>query len=254
MTRFNWLTARPVAHRGYHDRAKGRIENTVSSVAAAVAHRFAIEVDLQLTEDDEVIGFHDDTLDRLCEASGRVDQLTLAALRATRLRDCNERIPTLDEILEEVAGRATLFLELKSRWTGDRHLEQAVARTLANYAGPVAVMSFDPLAVGALRRLAPHLPRGLVAGRFVSTEEHPLPPHYRFALRHLLAAGFALPSFIAYQVKALPASAPLMIRHAFGLPLLTWTVRTEAERMVARRWADQMIFEGFDPNQKRGGA
>lgn len=250
MARFDWLTARPVAHRGYHDRTQGRIENTVSAVTAAVTRRFAVEIDLRLTADEEIVVFHDDTLDRLTEASGPVERLSLSALRATRLRDCNEPIPTFDEILEEVGGRTGLFLELKSNWSGDRRLERAVARALVGYAGPVAVMSFDPRAVSALRHLVPHLPRGLVAGRFASAEEHSLPPHHRFAYRHLLSASIALPNFIAYEVEALPASAPLMFRHALGLPLLAWTVRTDAERAIAKRWADQMIFEGFDPNQK----
>jgi glycerophosphoryl diester phosphodiesterase len=254
MTRFDWLTARPVAHRGYHDRAGGRVENTLPSITAAVRHGFAIEIDLQLTADEQVIAFHDETLDRLSERSGRIDQLTLAVVRTTRLRDCNERIPTLDEILEEVAGRVALFLELKSNWTGERRLERVVAKVLAGYAGPVAVMSFDPRAVNALRHLAPHLPRGLVAGRFVSTDEHSLPPHCRLAYRHLLHAGFSWPNFIAYEVQALPAAAPLMIRHAFGLPLLTWTVRTETDREVAKHWADQIIFEGFDPDQRHRSA
>jgi glycerophosphoryl diester phosphodiesterase len=246
-SQFDWLTARPVAHRGYHDPAKGRIEN-ISAVAAAVARRFAVEVDLQLSADGEIVVFHDDTLDRLTEASGRVDRLSLAALRAARFRDSNQQIPTLDEVLEEVGGRVPLFLELKSNWNFDRRLEEAVAKMLASYVGPIAVMSFDPFAVRAIRRLIPHMPSGLVAGHFVSTEEHPVPAHYLFAFRHLLAASFALPYFIAYDVSYLPASAPLMIRHAFGLPLLTWTVRTEAERQVASRWADQIIFEGFDPD------
>jgi len=254
MNNLGWLTARPVAHRGYHDSTTGRIENTISAVTAGMARGFAIEIDLQLTADEEVVVFHDDTLDRLSEAGGRVEELSLAALRATRLRDCHESIPTLDEILESVAGRATLFLELKSRWNGDRRLERAVAKILGGYSGPVAVMSFDPLALREIRRLAPHLPRGLVAGRFVSNEEHSVPVRYRFAYRHLLAACVVLPHFIAYDVSGLPASAPLMVRHAFGLPLLTWTVKTRNERDVASRWADQMIFEGFDPNQIRRGA
>ena len=48
-------------------------------------------------------------------------------------------------------------------------------------------------------------------------------------------------------MHALPASAPLMLKHVFDLPLLTWTVRTAEDRAVAKRWASQMIFEGFDP-------
>ena len=75
MTEAHWLTARPIAHRAFHDRAGGRIENTLSAVTAAIEHDFAIEVDLQLTDDEEAIVFHDDTLERLSEAKDRVDRL-----------------------------------------------------------------------------------------------------------------------------------------------------------------------------------
>lgn len=254
MTRFDWLTARPVAHRAFHDQAQGRVENTISSVVAAIERSFAIEVDLQLTADEQVVVFHDDTLDRLAETTGYIDRLDLSAIRAVRLRGTSDRIPTLDELLEEVAGRVPLFLELKSRWTGDRRLERAVAKTLARYSGPAAIMSFDPAAVREMHHLAPHLPRGLVADRFTSDEWQAIPAHYRLALRHLLTASYVRPQFIAYDVSALPATAPLLIRHVFGLPLLTWTVRTSAERATAKRWANQMIFEGFDPDELRPGA
>ena len=242
----DWLTARPVAHRALHDRTEGRIENTLSAVRAALDRGFAIEVDLQLTADEEVIVFHDDMLDRLTESTGRVDQTSLSAIRAIKLRNTTDRIPTLDELLEEVAGRTPLVIELKSNWTGDRRLEHRVAGILSTYSGPAAVMSFDPASVHAMRKLAPHLPRGLVADRFEEEEWPGIPPHYRLALRHLLSAAYALPQFIAYDVKALPATAPLLLRH-LGLPLLTWTVRTPADVETARKWANQMIFEGFDP-------
>jgi glycerophosphoryl diester phosphodiesterase len=250
----DWLIARPIAHRAYHDRASGRIENTISAVIAAIEHNFSIEVDLQLTADGEIIVFHDDTLERLSEAKGRVDLHDLPSIRAVRLHDSGDHIPTLDEVLEEVSGKVPLILELKSRWNGDRRLEQAVATTLANYAGPIAVMSFDPASMRAMRKLMPHLPRGLVAERFNQEDWRDVPFFYRFALRHLLAAAAVMPNFIAYDVSALPATAPLSIRHVFDLPLLTWTVRTQDEQDIARSWADQMIFEGFDPDQHQSTA
>jgi glycerophosphoryl diester phosphodiesterase len=250
----DWLTARPIAHRALHDRASGRVENTLSAVTAAVERGFSIEVDLQLTADEQVIVFHDDTLDRLTETTGRVDRLSLAAIRSARLRDTSDRIPTLDELLEEVAGRVPLVIELKSHWTGDRRLEREVATTLADYSGPAAVMSFDPASMRAMRYRLPHLPRGLIADRFDSDDWKAIPAYYRFALRHLFAASYVLPQFIAYGVHALPANAPLLLRHAFGLPLLTWTVRTADDRAVAERWANQMIFENFDPDTTLQGA
>jgi len=103
---------------------------------------------------------------------------------------------------------------------------------LGGYRGPVAAMSFDPEQVIALKDLAPALARGIVAQRSGGAAE------FRGGWR-------ARPQFIAYAVRDLPAPAPLFGRHLLGMPLLTWTVRTEAERRNARRWADQIIFEGF---------
>lgn len=241
-----WLTARPVAHRGYHDRGAGRIENTIPAAEAAIARGFAIECDLQLTRDDVVVVFHDDTLDRLTEATGPAAARTLAELKAIPLRGTAAPIPTLDELLAAIGGRTPLFAEFKSSFDGNRRLERAAAPRLAAYQGPVAVMSFDPDSVMALKKLAPALPRGMVADSFADEEWKPIPPLRRLALRHLAAAPLVRPSFIAYGVHDLPADAPLLLRH-LGTPLLTWTVRTEADRATARRYADQIIFEGFDP-------
>jgi glycerophosphoryl diester phosphodiesterase len=119
---------------------------------------------------------------------------------------------------------------------------------LAAYAGPVAVMSFDPAAVEAVRACAPGLPRGIVAERHYSHPEWArLPPSAKRSMAHLMHALRTRPHFIAYAVKDLPAAAPLIARYLFGLPLLTWTVRTEDDRRRALRWADQMIFEGWRP-------
>jgi glycerophosphoryl diester phosphodiesterase len=246
-----WLTARPVAHRGYHDRAAGRIENTIPAAEAAIARGFAVECDVQLTRDDVAVVFHDDTLDRLTEARGPVKARTLAELKAIPLRGTLACIPTLDEFLAAVDGRAPIFAEFKSSFDGNRRLEQAVAPRLNAYSGPLAVMSFDPDSVLALKTLAPALPRGMVADSFTDAEWAPIPPLRRLALRHLAAAARVKPGFIAYGVHDLPADAPLLLRH-LGTPLLTWTVRTDADRATARRYADQIIFEGFDPEPATG--
>jgi glycerophosphoryl diester phosphodiesterase len=247
------LFARPIAHRGLHDRSRGVIENTPSAVRAAVEAGYGIEVDVQRTAEGEAVVFHDDTLDRLTEATGPVAGRTLAELKAIPLRDTEARIPTLDEFLAAVAGRVPIFAEFKSGFDRNRRLEQAAAPRLNAYHGPLAVMSFDPDSVLALKKLAPSLPRGMVADGFTDAEWAPIPPLRRLALRHLAAAPRVKPSFIAFGVHNLPADAPLLLRH-LGTPLLTWTVRTEADRATARRYADQVIFEGFDPEPVTGTA
>jgi glycerophosphoryl diester phosphodiesterase len=79
-------------------------------------------------------------------------------------------------------------------------------------------------------------------------------PAQRRSLAFLLHAPRTRPHFIAYAVRDLPAAAPLVARHLFGLPLLTWTVRSAEDRQRAARWADQAIFEGFRPDTVRNSA
>ncbi|MGI8525593.1 MAG: glycerophosphodiester phosphodiesterase family protein [Pseudolabrys sp.] len=244
---FDWLTARPIAHRGLHDPAAGILENTASAVSAAIAGNYGIEVDLQISADGEAMVHHDDVLGRLTEGHGALAALSAAAIKAVPFRATSDRIMTLGELCDLVAGRAAMIVELKSRFDGDLRLPARVAQVLAGYRGPVAAMSFDPAPVEALVALAPQLPRGIVAERRYDHHEWDrLSAGEKRRLAFLLHASRTRPHFIAYALRDLPAFAPLAAR-LLGKPLLTWTVRSEKDRRRATRWANQMIFEGLRP-------
>ena len=249
MTRdaLDWLK-RPFAHRGLHGEADGIVENSASAIEAAIAKGYAIEVDLQCAAHGVPVVFHDRTLDRLTAERGPVADRDAAALCAIPLRNSEDRILSLNGLLGIVDGRVPLLIEVKSTWSDDHTYERNIAATLAAYQGDVAVMSFDPDCVAAFRDLAPSLPRGLVAERFDDMQHwSELSALRRFAMRHLLTAAIARPNFIAYDIRALPALAPGIARDVFHLPLLTWTVRTEADKANAQLFADAMIFEGIEP-------
>lgn len=244
-----WLTAHPIAHRGLHDAAKGVIENTASAFIAAIDDGFSIETDLQISADGEAMVHHDDALGRLTEGSEPLARMSAAAIQAVRFKATADRILTLPELCELVGGRVPLVIELKSRFDGDLRLAARAAAVLAGYAGPAAVMSFDPAPIAALRRFAPNLTRGIVAERHYTHHEWDgLTAVEKFRLAFLLHAPRTRPQFIAYSVRDLPSIAPWIARCVFGLPLLTWTVRSESDRQTAARFADQMIFEGFRPS------
>jgi glycerophosphoryl diester phosphodiesterase len=248
MAQLDWLTARPIAHRGLHDASAGTIENTASAFAAAIFHGYGIETDLQISADGEAMVHHDDALGRLTDGSARLAALTAAEIKSVRFRATSDRIMTLGELCKQVAGRVPLLFELKSSFDGDLRLAPRIATVLAGYAGPVAAMSFDPDLVVALRAAAPRLTRGIVAERHYTHHEWDrLPPSAKRSMAFLLHANRTRPHFIAYAVRDLPALAPWVARNIFGLPLLTWTVRSEADRRTATRFADQIIFEGIRP-------
>jgi len=246
--RLHWLTARPIAHRGLHDPAAGMIENTASAFAAAIDGGFGIETDLQISGDGEAMVHHDFALGRLTHGSRQLAAMTAAGLRDVPFKATADRMMTLGELCEFVASRASLVIELKSRFDGDQRLVTRAAQVLKSYAGPAAMMSFDPGLIEALRALAPDLPRGIVAERhYDDTDWRELTPRQRRNLAFLLHAPRTRPHFIAYNVNDLPSPGPWIARNVFRLPLLAWTVRSEEGRKRAERWADQMIFEGFRP-------
>ena len=252
MADLGWLTERPIAHRGLHDAANGIVENSRSAVAAAIEHGYAIEIDLQLTRDGQAAVFHDESLDRLTAESGPVVERTLAELTAIRYRDGSDTITPLEGLLEQVGGTVPVIIELKTLWDGGDRLERCVAEALGSYRARAAVMSFDPHAITTIRRIAPKLVRGIVACGFDDADHWPmLSPWQRFYLRHLLHWNKTKPDFISYDQTGLSGPAPRLAR-ALGCPMITWTVRTEAEHARAVRWADQITFENFLPAGSAG--
>lgn len=242
-----WLVARPIAHRGLHDRASGVVENSAAAARAAVARGFAVECDVQLTRDGDAVVFHDFDLARLTAESGAVRERTVAALAAIPYAVGEDRIVPLTAFLDLVAARVPLVCEIKSRFDGDMRLADRVAAVVRSYTGPVAIKSFDPAVVAHLRRNAP-CPLGMVAEAvYADPEWAVLEPGRKRDLAALAHFAETRPDFLSYRVADLPHAAPHLCRTALGLPVMTWTVRGPAQRQAAARWADQIVFEGFVP-------
>ncbi|MER2265706.1 glycerophosphodiester phosphodiesterase family protein [Methylobacterium oxalidis] len=243
-----WLTARPIAHRGLHDRAGGIPENTIAAARAAVAAGYGIECDVQPSADGEAMVFHDEALGRLTEASEPTASRPAAALRALSVAGTAERIPTLAAFLAEIGGRVPVIVEIKSRYSGDLTLTRRVVETVSGYDGPVALKSFDPGLVAALRELAPRVPRGIVAE---TTQDDPayaaMPDGVRRSLANLLHFDETRPDFLSWRVDDLPCAPAYLARLLGERPVMTWTVRTDDQRRHAAAHADQMVFEGFRP-------
>lgn len=229
-----WLTARPIAHRGYHDLAQARPENSLAAFEAAVAAGYAIECDLHVAADGVPIVFHDGSLERLTGASGCVRDVSSSGLKALRLAGTGESIPTLSDLLSLVRGRVPLVLELKQMAGRDAGFALAVVQNLQSYVGPVALMSFDPSLLADLRRAGARHACGLTA----LGDWRIAPAHLRTML------GLKL-EFMSYSIDDLPTPLPIAFRRILGGPLICWTVRTDQQRAKAKVCTDQITFEGF---------
>ncbi len=211
-----------------------------------MAHDYPIECDIRLAGDGGAVVFHDERLDRLTGETGLLAARSLSELTRIPLAGGSDRIPAFPELLEQVAGRVLLVIELKSAGRRNAELLTFVLAGLAGYRGPFALMSFDGRLIAGLAERAPAVVRGIVADRVIDRSWRALPFAERLALRDLTHLAMSRPQFLSFEAAGLPSAASRRFREA-GLPVLSWTVRSEAEARRARRYCDQITFEGFLP-------
>lgn len=235
MAKHDWLTVRPIAHRGYHDMNRTVFENTLSAFERAVEANFAIECDLQFAADGVPVVFHDGDLGRLCAIKGDVRAKLSSELEQVAIGGTKDCIPTLPQMLKAVAGRVPLVIELKGREGDDDGFAGAVLEMLEDYRGHVALMSFNSWLLKDLKALDAPYPLGLTAE---GTDEERL-------ARNQEVMDYGL-DFTSYNFEHLPNPFVTGLRER-GVPVITWTVRNVAGVEATRRYGDQMTFEGFDP-------
>ncbi|XYK80620.1 MAG: glycerophosphodiester phosphodiesterase family protein [Labrenzia sp.] len=246
------IFARPIAHRGYHDASNGIIENTPTAIQRAVDKDFGIEVDVQQTSDGEALVFHDDDLDRLADGSGPVSGRSSADLVKLQMRTGTDHLWLLQDLFDLVDGRVPLVVEIKSLLRRDAQGDfvRRVVDQVDAYKGPACIKTFDPDMLAVAKEYNNSVLRGIVADAARPGPDYTRHSRMdRFILRHLLHFPRTSPHFISYGVNDLPSPGPSMMKKVFKTPIMAWTVRTPGQLEVAKRFADQIVFEGFDPDQ-----
>jgi glycerophosphoryl diester phosphodiesterase len=240
----------PIAHRALHDEAQGRAENNFAAIEAAIEKGFGIEIDIQHSKDGQAMVFHDYHLDRLTEATGPFAQLTATELGQVRFRSGEVGVPTLAAVLDHVAGRVPLLIEIKDQdgVMGPKvgPLEREVARLLQGYIGAVAVMSFNPHAIAVMAEAAPQIPRGLTTCAYPPQDWPLLSESTRAHLRKIPDFERVGASFVSHQWTDLAAVRVQDLKDA-GARILCWTVRNASEAANAVRYAENITFEGYVP-------
>lgn len=231
----DWLGSVTYAHRGLH--GDGVAENSPAAFAGAIVRGFGIECDVRRSWDGRALVFHDATLDRLAGRNGQLDEMGVGEITQVRLSIGGEAIPTLRDVLEQVAGKVPLLLEIKSdKGKSIGLLCKAVRRDLEGYRGPVAVMSFDPRVGAWFARRAPAITRGLVVTEADSRT-------FSGLVKRHLSLWAAKAQFLAYDIRDLPSGFAQSQRKR-GLPVLSWTVNSPTLRQRAADHADAPIAEG----------
>lgn len=214
-------------HRGLHD--ADIPENSLASFQAAIGAGCGIECDLQLSACHTPMVFHDRDGERLCSVNEHVADHDAGAIGSWRLAN-GEHVPTLEEMLELVAGRVPILLEMKEEGRNGEAIAAATLAAVKGYDGPIGLMSFSATAIRFLRKVAPEIRRGLV----LSGRDNPL--------RRWDKIRRARPHFLAVKVDV--AHRPWAQKFRETGPLYSWTARTAKDAAKLARYADAPIWEG----------
>ena len=235
-----------IAHRGLHDNPSIP-ENSLPAFRRALEAGYGIELDVQLTTDDRLVVFHDETLKRVCGDDRTLHELSYDELSRLRLFGTDESIPLLRDVLDEIGGRVPLVVEIKSEGRYTRTTELTCGM-LQDYRGEYCVESFHPLVLRRYRELSPQTLRGQLSTNY--KKEHVSRPSWqRFLLTNLLLNSISRPDFIAYDRQYANQFSFRLCRKLYRPVNVAWTVKNEQQLDEARELFDAFIFDSFIPTK-----
>ncbi len=234
------------AHRGLHNLEQGVAENSLEAFRLAVASGYGSELDVHLLADGGLGVMHDSELMRTTGCEGKIEDLTMEQLRQYHLQGTEQTIPTLQEVLETVNGKAPLIIELKTDENAEK-LCDTVCNLLDSYRGSYCLESFDPRCTIWLRKHRPDLIRGQLAENALREKDSKVPWVFRFVMAFQLSNFLGRPDFIAYDFHARKNLSNFLCRTFWGIQGVLWTIRTQEEfdAAVSEGWLP--IFENIRP-------
>lgn len=241
---YKWLTDTYVAHRGLFDNENGIPENSLPAFARAVENGFGIETDVQMSRDGVLVVFHDDTLKRMTGADGKLSDYTFEQLRELRLAGTDCVIPTFEEFLQAAQG-VNLVVEIKTH-DNIGEVEKKTYDMLKGYAGHYCVESFNPFIIRWFKKNAPEVIRGTLSCAY---EQVPWSKFKKSLLADLKLCKWNGSQFIAYDAETIAGNKAVK---KFGkkIPIICWTIKSQAQYEQLHDCFDNMIFDSFVPERK----
>jgi glycerophosphoryl diester phosphodiesterase len=235
-----------IAHRGAAGEAP---ENTLAAFRLGMEQGCdAIELDIHLSKDGEIIVCHDETIDRTTDRTGAIRELTVTELKEADAgrwfneKYAGERIPLLEEVFELVPPNIMINVEIKG-FSGERLLETALARLLRRTGrlSSVVVSSFDFNSLAVLKQIEPDARIGLLY-EDKATLADPANP---------LAKPVAVPVYSLHQYFDKLDGGEILEALREGMQVYPWTVNEENQIRLMIEYGVSGVITDFPGRMKR---
>lgn len=232
------------AHRGLHDNSSQAPENSMAAFRKAVEAGYGMELDVHVTKDKVPVIYHDFKLERVCGQPGKIEDYTYEELQQFTLFDTQERIPTLEELLQMVDGKVPLIVEIKSEAV-NVSVCRIIDQMLRQYQGAYCIESFNPMVLIWFRRHHNKVARGQLSSNFRKDGNYKSIVY--FFMTHLLLNFITKPDFIAYNYKFREEPGRRICHRLYHLPTAAWTIQSEKDLEEMNQEFDVFIFDSFCP-------
>lgn len=237
-----------IAHRGLFDNESEAPENSIPAFQRAVQQGYGIELDVQLTTDNRLVVFHDETLQRICGFDKKLTECSYDELKHYRLAKSDENIPLFDEVLKVIDGKVPLIVEVKSE--GDwKKTTQLMAERMDSYQGCYCMESFHPFAVKWFKDYRPEIIRGQLSTNYFKDQIN-RKWYEKFLLSNLMLNFLTKPDFIAYNHLWKKDFSYTLCRKLFKPENVAWTIKNQKELEEAEKTFDVIIFDSFIPKKR----
>ena len=201
------------AHRGII--SKDFPENSLSAFKEAISMKKGIELDVRITKDGVPVVIHDPSMKRLCKDKRRISACTYQEISSLHLLDTDEKIPTLEEVLELVQGKVPVLIELKlpKHFLLNHRLERAVLPLLKKYKGEYLLQAYNKHAVRYMKQKLPKIKCGIL-----SAHHKPEPKDF---------------DFICYRYRGLSTAKMLALKNSYN-EVFIWTEKQLSESKLKK--------------------
>ena len=225
-----------ITHRGIHDNIN-IYENTLEAFKLSIKKGYAIELDIRMTKDKQIIVFHDNNTKRLTKKNRIVEESTYQELNNQNIL----HIPLLTEVIKLVNGKVPLLIEIKTiPKTGE--LETRLMNILKTYQGKYAIQSFNPKVLYWFKRNYPNILRGQLSMKY---HKHKLSTLKKYILSNMLFNTITKPNFISYKYNELSPNQIKKYKKK-NIKLIGWTITNEKEFNHYKKYYDNLICEKKD--------
>ena len=225
-----------IAHRGLYSDVIP--ENSISAFTAAIKQKMPIELDLQITKDNQIVVFHDKNLKRMTGVDKNLSKCTYAEISNLKLGNSTENIPLFKDVLKLVNGKVFLDIEIK-HYGRMRKIVKLVSELMHNYQGDYTIKSFNPLIPYYYKKKNPQCNCGVLVGNITKP---------KFVKNILLNLNYLIvykPDFVAYNIKEINEDIIRKL-NKYNIPLHLFTINNWEDFQKYSKLSDTLIIENIN--------